>query len=169
MNLSVIYAKVAVSLVLALGASVAFGCSPLPYNDKPPHLAEQAKKQIERADAVVDGEIIRISGYDQKTKRLFPAILKVKRIIKGQKLPIFYLRYPQGGCEIAFSKKERVRLLLSRDGNSWAALYPLNQPYPDSRWVDDRLIDYTGPFAKAIDKQIGFSRSADTVAAPAGW
>lgn len=152
------------SIGLAMNASAGIACS-LPTPDfKPPSLTVQARQHIAQADAIVDGEIVRISGWDYKNKREIPALLRVTRILKGPKLTAFSLRLPGGGCEIFFWRKERVRLLLSESKGSWAALHILNLPSPvfsgspDTRSIDNRI-----PYARLIDKQIGLPRSADTV------
>ena len=158
------------SLCWVLSASAAFACSPPPPNYKPPPLSDQVKQNIRQADAIVDGDIVRVSGYDYKNKKEIPALLKVTKNIKGPIVRVFSLRVPAGGCEIFFSRKEKVRLLLSRAGESWAALEPLNLPSPIfSISPEDRLIDNSLLYAKLMDKQIGMPRSADTTIAPGGF
>ena len=157
------------SLCLALTASAAFACSPPSRDYKVPLLANQVKQHLKQADAIVDGEIIRVGGYDQKNKKEIPALLKVKRIFKGPNVQTFFLRIPGGGCEIGFRRKEKVRLLLSESGGSWAALENLNRPYPifggsiDSHSIDNRVL-----YARLLDKRIGSPRSLDTAIMPDG-
>lgn len=162
-------AKISVcSVALALSAGTALGCSPKSPDYNPLPLAVQAKQNIMRADALVDGEIVRLGGYDYKTKTPIPVLLKVRKVFKGPRFSSFSLRMPGGGCEISFYKKEKVRLLLSRNGDSWAALEYLNRPSPSLANIGDHLVDYRLPYARAIDKQIGSSRSSDTAIAPDG-
>ncbi|MCW2392267.1 hypothetical protein [Sphingobium sp. B11D3A] len=158
------------SLCWVLSASAAFACSPTRPDYKSLPLSDQVKQNIRQADAIVDGEIVRVSGYDYKNKREIQALLKVRKIIKGPSVRVFSLRLPAGGCEIFFRRKEKVRLLLSETGGSWAARETLNLPSPAlSEAPGDRLIDNRLPYAKLIDKQIGIPRSADTAVVPWGF
>lgn len=157
------------SLCWVLNASAAFACSPPSPDYKAPALTDQVKQNIRQADAIVDGEIVRVSGYDQKNKKEIPAVLKVNRILKGPKIQAFFLRIPGGGCEIGFRRKEKVRLLLSESGGSWAALETLNLPSPAlSGSSGTHLIDNRIPYARLLDKQVGLPRSADTAVTPEG-
>ena len=159
--------------VLAMALSICFtgfavACSrPMP-DHKAPAPEIQAKQAFIRADAVVDGMIIRPSGYNMKERSPIPAILKVSKTYKGPQVTYFALRIPGGGCEIGFRKTEKVRLLLKRDGDSWAAPEFLNLPEPRIDFRGDALIDYSLLFARAIDRLVGRPRSRDTAIVPYG-
>jgi hypothetical protein len=152
----------------ALKASSAFACSLPPRDYKAPRLIDQVKQHIGQADAIVDGEIVRVSVYDQKNKKQLPAILKVTRIHKGPRVHTFALRIPGGGCEIWFWRKEKVRLLLSESGGTWAALETLNLPYPVYSGSLTRSIDNRSIYSRLVDKQIGSPRSLDAAITPEG-
>ena len=154
--------------VSASSASAVLGCS-LPSPDyKAPPIIEQARQNILQADAIVDGKIVRLGGYDYRAKKPIPVILKVSKVFKGPRLSSFSLRIPAGGCEISFHRKEKVRLLISEANGSWAAIEHLNLPYPIFGEASEGMIDYRLPYARALDEQIGFPRSPDTAFTPAG-
>jgi len=135
---------------------------------KAPPIIEQARQNILQADAIVDGKIVRLGGYDYRAKKPIPVILKVSKVFKGPRLSSFSLRIPAGGCEISFHRKEKVRLLLSEANGSWAAIEHLNLPYPIFGEASEGMIDYRLPYARALDEQIGFPRSPDTAFTLAG-
>jgi hypothetical protein len=132
-------------LIGAISASPALACGPnLRAPLTPEKLANEAKRAVAGADAIVDVVVVGVSADGHRRPE---AILKVINRFKGPPVDRFVVSEPIGACTLSIRAQGRFgRVLLKRytgrDGrSSWFAPSDLNTGGEPSSDTFDRAVD----------------------------
>lgn len=121
----------AISLTSCLAAAPALACTVISTGERSPaEKRREARLAIERATAVIDGEVVRPLARDGR-----PALVRAARVLKGPARDYFEVG-ERHSCDVPLTRAgERLRLILVGGPD----LYFLPDDYSNARY-EDRIL-----------------------------